>query len=71
VRPTTGLTAPDSIMVFKYSTSASRDRLDGDAYPHLVEHIAYHADPGVVGEGSFEFGLDLILDRLSRLRVAG
>jgi AcrR family transcriptional regulator len=48
-----------------------RDQLDADAYPHLVEHIAYHADAGVLGEGSFEFGLDLILDSLERLRVAG
>jgi AcrR family transcriptional regulator len=48
-----------------------RDQLDADAYPHLVEHIAYHADAGVVGQGSFEFGLDLILDSLERLRVGG
>jgi AcrR family transcriptional regulator len=46
-----------------------RDQLDADAYPHLVEHIAYHADAAVVGKGDFEFGLDLILDSLERLRV--
>ena len=48
-----------------------RDQLDADAYPHLVEHITYHADAGVLGEGDFEFGLNLILDSLERLRVTG
>jgi AcrR family transcriptional regulator len=46
-----------------------RDQLDADAYPHLVEHIAYHADAGVLGQGDFSFGLNLILDSLERLRV--
>ncbi len=36
-------------------------------YPHLVEHIRYHLDTGVLGEGDFEFGLDLLLDSLERL----
>lgn len=37
-------------------------------YPHLVEHIEYHLDTDVLGEGDFEFGLDLLLDSLERLR---
>ena len=34
----------------------------------MVEHINYHIDTGVLGEGDFEFGLDLLLDSLERLR---
>lgn len=37
-------------------------------HPYLVEHIGYHIDSGVLGEGDFEFGLDLLLDSLERLR---
>ena len=37
-------------------------------HPYLVEHIGYHIDTGVLGEGDFEFGLDLLLDSLERLR---
>ena len=37
-------------------------------HPYLVEHISYHIDSGVLGEGDFEFGLDLLLDSLERLR---
>ncbi|HSP73080.1 MAG TPA: TetR/AcrR family transcriptional regulator C-terminal domain-containing protein [Gaiellaceae bacterium] len=41
-----------------------------DDYPYLAEHIEQHLEPH--GEaGSFEFGLDLILDGLERLRDAG
>lgn len=36
-------------------------------HPYLVEHIIYHIDTGVLGEGDFEFGLDLLLDSLERL----
>ncbi|MEX1126515.1 MAG: TetR/AcrR family transcriptional regulator C-terminal domain-containing protein [Acidimicrobiia bacterium] len=39
-------------------------------HPYLVEHISYHIDSGVLGEGDFEFGLDLLLDSLERLRDA-
>jgi AcrR family transcriptional regulator len=41
-----------------------------DEYPHLAEHIRHHVDPGESNEGAFEFGLDLILDGLERLRDA-
>jgi AcrR family transcriptional regulator len=42
-----------------------------DEYPYLAEHIEQHVDPPL-GEqqGAFEFGLDLILDSLERLRDA-
>lgn len=36
-------------------------------YPYVVEHIKYHLETGVLGEGDFEFGLDLLLDSLERL----
>jgi AcrR family transcriptional regulator len=39
-----------------------------DEYPFLAEHIRQHVDPGESDEGAFEFGLDLILDGLERLR---
>ncbi len=43
-----------------------------DEFPFLAEHIEQHVDPPL-GEhaGAFEFGLDLILDSLDRLREAG
>jgi len=37
-------------------------------HPYLVEHIGYHLDAGELGEGDFEFGLDLLLDGLERIR---
>jgi AcrR family transcriptional regulator len=44
-------------------------RLPVDDFPYLAEHIEQHlADSGGEGEGEFEFGLDLILDGLERLR---
>jgi AcrR family transcriptional regulator len=44
-------------------------QLPADAYPDLVEHIMEHIGPHP-HEGGFEFGLDLILDSLERLRPA-
>ena len=41
-----------------------------DDYPYLAEHIEQHLEPHEEA-GSFEFGLDLILDGLERLRDAG
>jgi hypothetical protein len=37
-----------------------------DRYPDLAAHIRYHLDEA--GDDAFEFGLDLILDGLERLR---
>jgi AcrR family transcriptional regulator len=40
-----------------------------DEYPDLAEHIEQHIDPPhAEHQGAFEFGLDLILDSLERLR---
>ena len=42
-----------------------------DEYPHLAEHIEQHVEPPhAEHSGAFEFGLDLILDSLERLRNA-
>lgn len=37
-----------------------------DEYPHLVEHVRYHAEEGTVDEDDFELLLDVILDGLER-----
>jgi AcrR family transcriptional regulator len=42
-----------------------------DDYPDLAEHIAQHMEPTDDHRGAFEFGLDLILDGLERLRGDG
>ena len=43
--------------------------LQGQEYPHLVEHIEQHlGTPDPDDEGEFEFGLGLILDGLERIR---
>jgi AcrR family transcriptional regulator len=39
-----------------------------DKYPDLAQHIRQHAEPEDEHEGTFEFGLDLVLDGLERLR---
>jgi AcrR family transcriptional regulator len=41
-----------------------------DEYPYLGEHIRQHTEPGEHRHGNFEFGLDLVLDGLERLRDA-
>ena len=44
-------------------------QLPADEYPHLAEMITEHAmQPGYAYAEEFEFGLDLILDGLERLR---
>jgi AcrR family transcriptional regulator len=45
-------------------------QLPADEYPDLVEHIRQHLEPREGEKGGFEFGLDLILDSLERLREA-
>ncbi len=48
---------------------ASLAQLPGDEYPHIVEMITEHVlKPGYSYADEFEFGLDLILDALERLR---
>jgi AcrR family transcriptional regulator len=44
--------------------------LPTDDYPYLAEHIRQHTEPGEHRHGNFEFGLDLVLDSLERLRDA-
>lgn len=39
-------------------------------YPHLVEHVHQHLAAAGNGPTEFEFGLELILDGLARLRTA-
>jgi hypothetical protein len=41
-----------------------------DEYPHLAEHIEQHMEPSDERQGTFEFGLDFVLDGLERLRDA-
>ena len=42
-----------------------------DTYPDLAQHIRQHVEPDTAEAGSFEFGLDLILDGLERLGDTG
>jgi len=43
--------------------------LDRDALPSLAEHVEQHLRPEVDGVSEFDFGLDLLLDGLERLRL--
>ena len=45
--------------------------LSVDEYPYLTEHVGQHIAKPPVGETAFEFGLDLILEGLERILVAG
>jgi AcrR family transcriptional regulator len=48
------------------------EELSLEELPHLTEHIHVHMEPERPGDvGEFEFGLDLILDGLERLRDGG
>ena len=44
------------------------DRIPADEYPHLIQHIHQHLTPPKQPRSAFEFGLDLILDGLERMR---
>jgi AcrR family transcriptional regulator len=66
-------------MNLPYHTTAEHEEFAGnilrqlsvDEYPHLTEMIIEHAmNPSYDYAEEFEFGLDLILDGLERLRVA-
>jgi AcrR family transcriptional regulator len=39
-----------------------------DQYPYIAEHMAHHAKFSRADRNAFEFGLDLILDGLERIR---
>ena len=45
--------------------------IPADRYPYVVEHAHQHIAPPDDEPREFEFGLDLILDRLEQLRDAG
>jgi AcrR family transcriptional regulator len=50
-------------------TDSIRRQFPADAYPHLTELITQHIQrPGYDYDTEFEFGLDLIIDGLERLR---
>ncbi|MFL5911009.1 MAG: TetR/AcrR family transcriptional regulator C-terminal domain-containing protein [Gaiellaceae bacterium] len=53
------------------AAAAFLERFPAGEYPYLVEHMHQHLD-GSMRDGSsdFEFGLDLILDGLKRIRAA-
>jgi AcrR family transcriptional regulator len=42
-----------------------------DKHPDLAEHVRQHLEPHEGHKGTFEFGLDLILDGLERMRDTG
>lgn len=46
-------------------------QLPAGEYPDFVEHVMQHLEPRHGEEGGFEFGLDLVLEGLERLRDAG
>jgi AcrR family transcriptional regulator len=48
--------------------AAFLDRLAVDAYPHVAEHVQQHLLATGECGSDFEFGLDLILDGLERIR---
>jgi hypothetical protein len=39
-----------------------------DRYPHLAEHVRQHMEPSEARQGTFAFGLELVLDGLEQLR---
>ncbi len=48
---------------------AFMEKLPADEYPHLVEHIQQHLTHEEIESGSFEFGLEQLLDGIERLRL--
>jgi AcrR family transcriptional regulator len=53
------------------AAAAFLERFPADEYPYLVEHMRQHMDGSLRdGTGDFEFGLELILDGLKRVRAA-
>jgi AcrR family transcriptional regulator len=47
------------------------DEFPAERYPDLAAHMRRHLEPHDAETGSFEFGLDLLLDGLERLSTAG
>jgi AcrR family transcriptional regulator len=44
------------------------EKLPADDYPHLAEHVRQHLTHEEIESGSFEFGLEQLLDGIERLR---
>jgi AcrR family transcriptional regulator len=48
------------------------DKLPADEFPDLAEHIEQHlTHEDVIGGGDFEFGLELLLEGIERIRSSG
>ena len=45
------------------------ENLPADEYPHLAEHVHQHLTHEEIESGSFEFGLEQLLDGIERLRA--
>ena len=45
------------------------EKLPADEYPHLAEHIRQHLTHEEIESGSFEFGLERLLDGIERIRT--
>jgi AcrR family transcriptional regulator len=45
------------------------EELPADDYPHLAEHVRQHLTHEEIESGSFEFGLEQLLDGIERLRT--
>jgi len=45
------------------------EKLPADDYPHLAEHIEQHLTHEEIESGSFEFGLEQLLDGIERIRT--
>ena len=45
------------------------DRLPTEDYPYLAEHIEVHLTHESIGGGDFEFGLELLLEGIERIRA--
>jgi hypothetical protein len=46
------------------------ERFPATEYPDLAEYVKQHLEPHDAQRGAFEFGLELILDSLERLRLS-
>jgi AcrR family transcriptional regulator len=60
----------DTADIEEMATGFLRDFPAGE-YPYLAEHVEQHMEPSGERQGTFEFGLDLVLDSLERLRDTG
>ena len=45
------------------------EKLPADEYPHLAEHVHQHLTHEEIESGSFEFGLEQLLDGIERIRT--